>query len=433
MMKNDLKGTGISIILCVFLLGTMMLTGSSCSGKQRMFIEASGYEEGYVPGEDYNPTSLSGDLTYDVIEKNERGILFLAGNYLFFTDSETLSARPLCNKPECLHNQEEDPGKVPECNAFFPQGHRERFLGACRDKYYLSTTDTETGKTVLLEMNEDGSERRVLLSDMSNVLQGTTRIHRGVIFYADSETDLEGNRRYFLKALSLVKKQKKPIVLFEGTKKNGTIISVFPYGNNVYYTEQYETEDTEDGEQNPAGLTERIYRCDIRTGETESVTSESFYSIVGVRSGKIILNHKLDYFEYDPASGELIPEHGGLQHFSDLHPDWTCMAGNITANVSFFSCFDRTKMENIPDRIAADTEGNEICRLEGQAFCIWESQVIRLNGEDYYITWTPTFSPFAVQAYKMSDLKSGRVEAVNLLEVEDYNKELSPAYIYSAR
>ena len=425
--------TGFSIIRCSLVLCLLILVGSSCSSKERMFIEASGYEDSYVPEEDYNLTGLSCDLTYDVIEKTGKGLLFLAGNYLFFADSETMSAHPVCYKSECMHNQEEDPEKVPKCDAFFPQGHRERFLGSYRDRIYLYTTDLKTDQIVLLEMNEDGSGRRVLLSDMSDVLQGTTRMHRGVIFFADSETDLDGNRRYALKALSLVSKQKKPTVLFEGTKKNGTIIAVIPYGNYVYYTEQYEAENAGDEKQELSGLTERIYRCDIRSGKTETVTSESFYSIVGVRNGKIILNNKLDYFQYDPGSGELVPEHGGLQRFSEEHPDWTCMAGNITDRVCFFSCFDRVKMESIPDRIVTGVDGNEVCRLEDHAFCIWGSQIIRLNSEDYYISWTPSFAPFAVQAYKMSDLEAGKVQEVNLLEVEDYNKELSPGYIYHAR
>lgn len=107
--------------------------------------------------------------------KNESGYYVNVSKYVYFVDSATMEATPLCAKPNCLHNDE-------TCNAYIgtPQG-----ITYNNGKIY---TVVEAGLEYDLEgscfnyISADGTEHKTFAHVKENVQDWM--IHRGYVYYS---------------------------------------------------------------------------------------------------------------------------------------------------------------------------------------------------------------------------------------------------------
>ena len=392
-------------------------------------IKSSNYEDGYVEGEDYNPTNMSWLAPPTLIAQSEDGCYFIGGCYVFFTDAETLTSVPLCYQLNCLHNEETDPYKVSECQAFTGLlGATDNFIGIYEDELIYICTDFSTLKREMVRMKKDGSSKKTILSDIYNVdpskaedaITGASyfRMHRGVIYYFSTGTDLDGNKTISMKALSLADSGEKPRELFSIPGKGSQPHALLPCGNYVYY--EIDTEEK-------GSYSFSIYAADIRTGEvTEVFDKDAHYSLYGARNGKIILAGD-GYFEYSRDTG--LQEDQGIKHFKETHPELQVCIECIDKDLMILSGYNTEKGDFEKNLYVTDLTGETLCEIEGEALGTLGGQMVRLGDDEYYVRFSKSLEPFAVKAYKKTDLLSGSPEYTILFEVEDFNENLNPGYI----
>src|SRR5699024_5721988 len=88
-----------------------------------LFLTACGSDQAEVESEEFNLETDFQSEYYDwttephPIVEVENGYYMLVGYYLYYVDKETMEYTPLCNKPNCLHQEETDQMKVMDCNA----------------------------------------------------------------------------------------------------------------------------------------------------------------------------------------------------------------------------------------------------------------------------------------------------------------------------
>lgn len=63
-----------------------------------------------------------GNSNLRTIAEGPEAYYFISRDFLYYMDKTTLSAHPLCNKPDCLHDEEQDYERMDSCNArlFYP-------------------------------------------------------------------------------------------------------------------------------------------------------------------------------------------------------------------------------------------------------------------------------------------------------------------------
>ena len=126
----------------------------------------------------------------------ENGYYMLVGYYLYYVDKETMEYTPLCNKPNCLHQEETDQMKVLDCNAMFwvPRTMYST-LNYYEGNLYIPTTEMigkenqlpET-KYVMNRVSLDGETREIIHEFEKPVEMAI--VHRGYIYYSSSAASL---------------------------------------------------------------------------------------------------------------------------------------------------------------------------------------------------------------------------------------------------
>ena len=156
----------------------------------------------------------------------------------------------LCNRPDCLHDQETDSEKRSECTAYVAYGSVNDGLQYYDGKLYANASsvyfDTERGadyreKEYLLELALDGSSREQIDYQMENAY--SFAFHRGSLYYISRETDPEtliGTET--VNRLELGKKEQETIVTLSSMD---AVLRVYPYGDLVYIqTKLVDTEES---------------------------------------------------------------------------------------------------------------------------------------------------------------------------------------------
>lgn len=126
-------------ILPIILIITALF--SSCSAENK-----TTNANGYVFGQD-NQYMYSDSVTGYSLQKTEDGYVFYKSGFLYFVDTKSRKAQPLCDKPNCLHENEKD--NPSDCRAYI--GMTE---GGDNIQYYdggiyypVSITDEKTSET----------------------------------------------------------------------------------------------------------------------------------------------------------------------------------------------------------------------------------------------------------------------------------------------
>lgn len=401
----------------------VMMVLISCG--ERAPYKSSTYEDGFVETEDCNPTVTSPLTRPNCIAETSQGIYLIVGNFVYYTDPVTMDTKPLCFRPNCLHHEEQDSQKVPDCDAFIGSSYDNTFIFGYRDTLILTCLNKSTLKLELIQMDLNGSNRKPLIPDLENVMINELRIHRGAAYYFQTETDLDGNRELSFNVVSLIGRKAKPIKLYSTFDDKTQGYHVLPAGNHVYFNTMT-TVDT-----NTGATDDKLFDLDIRTGEVRILYQDGNFSICGYRDEKLIIAINKDYYEYSPESGELREEEG-FRAFSEEHPDWNCHPECITEELTVFSCVDfdsfnkgETDSPFVSDQFVVDRSGKTLCRLEGKGWASQGQIVAKINEQRYLIELSGV-SPFSVDAYQIESLLAGEPKNIRLLYAENINSLTKP-------
>lgn len=169
------------------------------------------------------------------VAKCETGYYTLTDKKLYYVESDSMQATPLCNKPNCMHNDE-------SCNAEI--GVVDNICYSDGYIYYVKDAGEEHKfeGSCLVKISADGSKREEILY-MENSLDDWI-IHRGNFFYCirkftvDESTGLE-NVNYadcYIYAYPVDKSaEPKEIYFAEEVQKDAQISNVIAYGDNLYF------------------------------------------------------------------------------------------------------------------------------------------------------------------------------------------------------
>ena len=220
MKKLFSMGIFLSLLLALF-------TGCQNSGPEQDL------GDGYVMGSDNQYYFMMASLMGDVMTDSEKALYFQNGYYLYAFDKKTKACVPLCNKPDCTHDeQERNPDGSSNCNACF----MAEDFGYYQGKLYA--VDYES---IVWEISINGDTRKQLIQLEKEITSAI--VHRGYLylsttdFLMDSESYTEEqlkNMSYEVLRYRLDQWDGKPEVVYEKTGEWGQINAMLAYGNYVY-------------------------------------------------------------------------------------------------------------------------------------------------------------------------------------------------------
>jgi len=256
----------VKIFLAILTLTMALLSG--CSPKIL-------YENRYIKGQDQQFYYHCNESAQPMAE-SENGYYFFGGNYLYFVDKANMTPVIVCNKPNCLHNEETDPTKILYCNAFF-EGAKSLFYynGSL---YIFVTHTTITHESEFLKVSLDGTRRKTLFRVDGSI--SSSALHRGVLYYAAQVWDANGQTIMRVSAAKLNGKSKE---IYKETFGYGNVNDIICYGNYVYFNTFNYTED---------GRFEKMVRHNILTEETEVLFDNPNMVSIGKPS---FINDKMYY------------------------------------------------------------------------------------------------------------------------------------------
>lgn len=394
------------------VLSAAALTFTGC-GSQAL-IESSSYKTEYLPEEDYNYLSYNWADERQRMAQSDEGIYFLAGDYLFFMDWDTKQTVPLCFKTDCLHADETDQEKIVYCDAFLGGDIvMNPFLAYYRDKLYTICLDRTTHNDNLVEMNPDGSDRKILYS-MSDNPPLKIFMHRGVIYYIYKLKDLNGETLYGLNALSVVSDSHEPVQIYTGIFEDGWLQNFFAYENYIYISDCYYTETAFDS---------IIIRYDIRTGESEEILGEGI-DIYGMEDNNLLIRQNSLYYVYSLKDKTLTPSRRNYDTFLQAHPQWQCHCENPDEDFAMFSYYDSEAGSIIYDSYVLNSQGEVAAIIPDAAWsngCIYD-----FDGEKYVFRYVNHYD--GIRAYAKKDLLQGIVDPIIVFDADNYN-DIMPAYV----
>lgn len=197
--------------------------------------------------------------------ESPNGYYYRTSDFVYYIDKQTMTAVPLCDKPDCLHEKETDPEKVTDCNACLLRAYGDPLIAYYEGKLYVAAAQVNANlmnegevSNVLVRMNSDGSERETVLQFPHTATHYL--IHRGYLYYTDatySETE-SGELGSVYGVYRVPLKGGKTETVYENNLPNGVLDRMTAYGNYVYYEHRPNTDGVYSIE---------YYWFDIHTGE----------------------------------------------------------------------------------------------------------------------------------------------------------------------
>lgn len=406
------------IKLLFYVLSIMILAFTGC-GTQAP-VKSSSYQAEYLPEEDYPYQSFTWQNEAQYMVSTEEGCYFLMGSYLFFMDWNTMLSVPLCFKTDCLHTEETDQLKIPFCDAFTGNPSYRSFLALYQDKLYTICLDRATANSNFMEMNLDGSGRKILYPIPDNSTPYNIFMHRGVIYFVSMMKNLNGENHYGLNALSVVSGSTEPVQVYTGAFEDGSIQDVFPYQNYIFMRDSHAADNS---------IVSKTFMYDIRTGKSEEVIEDHYY-IYGIEDDGLLLHHNSGlYYVYSIKEKTLSPSRINDYAFVQEHPYWQCYCENPDENMALFTFLDvgktKEKREPLEDCYVINNLGEVITTIPNMPWYIKSTQVIERNGEKYYFQHCLDNS---IKVYSQSDLLQGIVNPITVFDAIDIN-DLLPAFL----
>ena len=189
--------------------------------------------DGYVMGSDNQYYFLMASLQGNAMTESENAVYFQDGWYLYATDKKTGACVPLCNKPDCTHDENErNADGSSNCNACLTAENLAYYQG----KLYAVDHDS-----IVWELSINGDTRKQLIQLEKEITSAI--VHRGYLylsttdFLMDSESYTEEKLKdmsYQVLRYRLDQWDGKPEVVYEKKGEWGQINAMLAYGNHVY-------------------------------------------------------------------------------------------------------------------------------------------------------------------------------------------------------
>ena len=178
---------------------------------------------------------LSGAQGTPLAESEDCYYFMRNGRYICSKNKETGEVVPLCNKPDCTHDENEmNSDGSSNCNAFLGS---EDTLDYYHGKIYL-----EGGDSKIYEVDSSGTTRKELLSLKENL--SFMMVHRGYLYlsftdYQMKEEDCSKERiknmSYRVERYRLDQWDGKPEIVYEKKGEWGQINAMFAYRSRAYF------------------------------------------------------------------------------------------------------------------------------------------------------------------------------------------------------
>ena len=218
----------VLLVLCI-IIGLVPALSACSPSKYDSLPDSYNVETDY-------PYMLCSNSNHSLfITKAEKGYYFLAGDFLYYMDSGTMTPVIVCNKPECKHEKETDPEKVWQCNAFIGCESGNPFIQYYEGNIYctssinnIGTNNMEVSGEWLVQINKDGTERKTIcaIEDKDAFLA----LHRGYIYIYILDVI---EQRYHLYRKSLQYPEKEAEELYT-TPEDALYSSIYLFGNHIF-------------------------------------------------------------------------------------------------------------------------------------------------------------------------------------------------------
>lgn len=216
------------VLISIILIISITLIGCGCNDSNNE------HDEHYNYITDCQLTKSAAYPGYYNVTKCETGYYTLASKTLYYVEGSTMQATPLCNKPNCMHNDESCNAHIDLVdNIFYSDGYI----------YYEKSADETHGfeGSSFVKMSADGSQKEeVLYMEISPV---DWIVHKGKFYYCvkkytDGSTGLEdvNNADCYIYSYPTDKSSGiKEVYFAEEVEKEADISSLIAYGDNLYF------------------------------------------------------------------------------------------------------------------------------------------------------------------------------------------------------
>lgn len=343
------------------------------------------------------------------IAEAKDGYYFLAGYYLYYVDKKDRKPIILCNKPNCLHNNETNAEKTINCNAVFPS--QRTFIIYNNSHLYIVNMNVYEAEHnyYLSEISLDGTKRKTLVK-LGKIMPNSLVIHRGNVYYTSTYYDEKGKSVYGIQKISLDKLNSKPEEIYKGVLKVGNIQDINCYGNNLYFTEYCHNDEI---------VTTRLMRIDLKTGSASRLNDDSKDGA----SAPIICNNKLLTSAYNvDKTGMVIDFESFIADLDGANKTKSFLTSNNTIQVSdnkylySYTAWWLMKQGEENVMIIYDKEGNILDRMS-MAIGGKVDTVISGGEKDLFITnYTDTM--YQIYTVDKATIGSGKMKPVLLFEID---------------
>lgn len=248
------------IILCFSLLILF-----SCSAQTKTYPTDDSYH-----ADTDHPYAMDAMPSFIQITDNGDGYYFFIPMMLMFAQKESMNPLPVCSKPNCLHYEENDPGKYTLCDAFFISTGANLYTFWLDDALYLIQHEivlepaeglANSHHFSLVKVSSDGSRRETIYDLGTDIDIITAIVHRGYLYVVIGYYDESPNYYCDLTRYSLSNTKEKPRVLYQTAGKAQSIQFLTAYGQRVYFKHQNVEARVED----------ILYAYNIGTGDFEQI------------------------------------------------------------------------------------------------------------------------------------------------------------------
>ena len=169
------------------------------------------------------------------IAEGPEAYYFFVGYYLYYADKDTLDAYPLCNRADCLHDQETNYDRRQECNAYIMLPESISYYNG---KLYVINTEVAEIEfvTSIKKFSLDGVYEGEVgtLETLNSVIQ-----HKGKLYYGYTEIPVDAGKddwgTAYLASYDLGT-GKKEIIGQWSRNEYREVQFRYAFGDRVYYT-----------------------------------------------------------------------------------------------------------------------------------------------------------------------------------------------------
>ena len=248
MIKHNLSWSAVFRFLCFFLI--ILLSGCSdeegtISYESTVLEKKEDFHDNYHFGTDWQYYMTTPYVMSARMQETDGGCVFVHNDFIY-TYKQGGTIMPLCSKANCLHDQENDPEKKRECNAWLDYAFYDDEVGSYSGKlmldkddlyvcYDIMDNDPEGRNVCVIKLSLDGTSKEVILRENK---MHFPLIHRGALYYYDvaftaTEENVAGKISF--NKIDLEKKKLSKEVLFYDGVQHGSL-PLRALGDYVWFT-----------------------------------------------------------------------------------------------------------------------------------------------------------------------------------------------------